>query len=249
MPKLQNLSLREIKEINCEEMTLVIPFAALEPVGENLPLGVIQMVTEQISGAVSERSDCLVASPITTPYATPMKGFCGVLSLRRNVFMNVIADTVLSACSWGVKRILFLDGTNYSKSSIDLAMKKFKRKLPTDFQYGIINWQSESTLKKVVPQRGTEISNRWRNDAAIELIASEISGIDPVAERSVNTNISDELFDQWLRRGKDPEKLVKYFPNGELSSWGNLQKAEPILPLIVSSINSTIDKGFIFHGI
>ncbi len=249
MPKLENLSLRDINEIPRDTMTLVIPFAALEPVGKNLPLGAVQKVTEEISSALSELDNCIVAPQITTPYATPMKGFRGVISLRRTVFMNVLADTVLSACSWGIRRVLFLDGTSYSKSSVDAAMKKFKRKLPADFEYGIISWQSESSLKKVVPQRGTEIVNRWRNDAAIELLTSEITGTGPTSERKVNTNISDELFDQWLRRGKDPEKLVKYFPNGELSSWNELRKEEAILPLLVESISKTIDKGYIFHGV
>jgi len=249
VPKLQELSLPEISGIDCDSMTLIIPFSALEPVGSSLPLGSIQAITATIADELSLREDCLVTPQITIPYATPMQGFRGVLSLRRTVFMNLLADTVLSACSWGVTRILFLDGTSYAKPSVDSAMKKFKRKLPEGLTYGIISWQNDSSLKKAIPLMGDEIVNRWRNDSAIELLYSEITNRSVDSQRDPNRNISDELFQQWSRRGKDPEKLVKYFPNGELSSWGNLVQSEPLLPLLTTSINSNLDKGFIFHGI
>ncbi len=248
MPKLALLNLSTLNELDCSEMTLVIPFSSLEPLGETLPFNTFQRVTGAIADKLSEREEFLVAPQITTPFATPLKGFRGVLSLRRTVFMNQLADMVLSSLSWGIKRVLFLDGTCYSKQTVDQAMKKYKRKLPEDFTYGVVAWQSDSNLNRAVKDGAADLSEHWRSEAAAALLFSELTGEAVPQNISPNKNISSQLFEQWRRRGRDPERLVKYFPNAALSSWSSLAPKEPLLPILINSITDTLEKGYIYHG-
>ncbi len=249
MPQLGSMSLSSLTSCDTSDKTIVIPIASLEPLGEELPLDVFQVITSKIASELSKSDDLIVAPLVSVPYSTPFKGFKGVISLRRTVFMNQLADIVLSASSWGIKKVLFLDGTCYAKSAIDSAMKKYKRKLTQDFTYGIVNWQSDSSIAKVIKQSATGLQSNWRNEIAATLLYSEITDSPFVKTVEKNTNISIELFEQWRRRGKDPEKLKKYYPNGFLSSWENISIDEPLFPILMNTITKNIEKGFIYHVI
>lgn len=248
MPYLGSMNLTSLTESDLSEKTVVIPFAALEPVGETLPLSVLQDITEAVAGAIAKRDNAIVV-PAVTAFATPVQGFRGVISLRRKVFMNQLADIVLNALSWGVRRVLFLDGTCYSKQSVDMAMKRFKRKLPEDFTYGVISWQADPALNRAVSQSSGDLVQRWRNEAAAVILHSELTGSAPVDAVPVNKNISQAQFEKWRKSGRDPEKLVKYFPNAHLSSWSSLSLEEPLMPILLESIFETMDKGYIYHGV
>jgi len=248
MPKLAKLTLSSINESDLSQMTAVIPFASLEPVGHELPLGIFQVITESLADSIAELSTCVVLPQITIPYATPFQGFRGVVSVRRNVFMNLLADAALSVSAMGFGRVLFLDGTCYAKASVDESMKKFKRSLPEQFSYGIISWQSDSSLKQIFSD-SINLKERWRSEAAAVQIYSELTGVSVPVSLKLNKNISDKLFESWRKRNRDPEILRKYFPEAHLSSWDSLVVKEPILPKLTKSICETIEKGYIFHGI
>jgi len=248
MPKLSSLNLNMLRDLSPDNLTAVISFASLEPVGHELPLGIFQTITQHLADSLAELPNCLVIPPITIPYATPFQGFRGVISLRRNVFMNILADTARSLAAMGISRVLFLDGTCYAKSSIDEAMKKFKRTLPEQFNYGIITWQSENSMKQVFAD-STNLKERWRSEAAAVQLFSEITGQPIPQSFKINKNISEKQFTSWLKRTRDPELLAKYFPEAHLSSWDQLVVQEPILPRLTKSIIETIEKGYIFHGI
>jgi len=242
MPKLANMSLQTLTAADCSTMIGVIPFAALEPIGGELPLNLFQAVTESISTAVADLPNCVVLPQITTTYATPFQGFKGVVSLRRSVFMNVIADAVQSICAMGFRKVLFLDGTCYSKSSIDQGLKKFKRTLPEQFSYGIISWQHESSLKNAFAT-SVNLRERWRSEAAAVQIYAELTGTAIPEIFRLNKNISDQQFESWRKRTRDPEMLTKYFPEAHLSSWDSLAVEEPLFPKLTKSICETIEKG------
>lgn len=248
MPKLANCSLSSITASDLSQMIVVIPFASLEPIGRELPLGIFQTITESLADSIAKLSNCVVLPQITIPYATPFQGFRGVVSLRRNVFMNVLADAALSVCAMGFGRVLFLDGTCYAKASVDESMKKFKRSLPEQFSYGIISWQTESSLKQIFSE-SINLKERWRSEAAAVQIYAELTGTAVPESFKLNTNISDKQFESWRKRTRDPELLRKYFPEAHLSSWDSLVAKEPVLPKVTKSICETIEKGYIFHGI
>lgn len=250
MPKLENLNLSSMQNMDMSEIVAVIPFSSYEPVGETLPFSIYSKCTNAISDELAEGDEYLVLPQITSPYAVPFQGFRGVFSLRRKVFMNLIADTALSVSNWGVKRILFLDGTSYAKQSIDQAMKKFKRQFPDDFSYGIVNWQNSEPVKRCSTACTEVINEPFRSELGAMLLYCEITGDELIADVPENTNISAKQFEQWKRRGKDPERLVKYFPKAHLSHWsGAVAPDEKLLPQIRKSIVETVAKGYLFHGI
>lgn len=248
MPYLGSLNLASLTKTDFSDKTLVIPFAALEAVGDSLPLSIYQTVTDAVASEIAKRDDSLVV-PAVTAFATPMQGFRGVISLRRKVFMNQLADIVLNAVTWGVRRVLFLDGTCFSKQSVDMAMKRYKRKLPEDFTYGVVAWQSDPAFNRVLSESAVDLVQRWRNEAAAVLLYSELTGAEYPASVSVNSNISQTQFEKWRKSGRDPEKLVKYFPNAHLSSWNSLEPKEQLMPILMNSIFESMDKGYIYHGL
>lgn len=248
MPYLGSLNPTSLTDLDWSEKTLVIPFSSLEAVGDSLPLSVFQTITNLIADEIAKRDDTLVV-PSVAAFATPMQGFRGVISLRRKVFMNQLADIVLTALTWGVRRVLFLDGTCFSKQTVDMAMKRFKRKLPEDFTYGIISWQSDPSLNKAVNAIAADLVQNWRNEAAAAILYSELTGGELITSVPANNNISKAQFEKWRKSGRDPEKLVKYFPNAHLSSWSSLTPEEPLMPILLKSINETMEKGYIYHGL
>lgn len=240
MYQLEDLSVNQVKAVLTENQTLILPVALMEPLGLDLPLGLVFRINEAIAKAVSEECQTLSAPLIKYGYSTPFKAFSGVLSTRKNSFITEVADIVRSAIGWGVKRIVFLDGSVYLNKEIDEAMRRYKKKFPEDFSYAVISWQSTGPVRKLIKEGYGNLSELWRSEALYAALAKELYGIEIVPPETKQVDAA--LFKKWSKRGMDPEKLASYAPLCLFSRWGSVSMSRPIFPLLIEELCKEIKK-------
>ena len=247
MPFLNSLTLRELESIDFSSTTAILFIANNDPIGVDTPLNLFESINGAIAQRLAQSDNYLVLPPINLGYSTPFKSFKGVISLKSSTLEKIIADTLISVTSFGVNRVLVIDSSNYAKGVVDKAVKAYKRGLPSDFNYGYISWQSDSSLKRAIYSNVT-IKDFWRSELVALLLYSELTGF-KVSERvDENLNISEKQFNRW-KKTMDPERLKSYFPRANLSSWEALPQTDGLFEILIESIDETIKKGYIFHGI
>lgn len=238
---LEENSVRQIEEYLIHSPSLIIPVAPVEPLGVELPLHSISSINHKVAQAVSEKLQLLCASPVRYAYATPFKAFPGVLSTKRDTFVTTMADCVRSAIGWGVKKVYFVEGSSYLASSIDEAMKRYKRKFPDDFSYEIISWQMLGPVRRFINEKYTDLAEVFRSEALYAYLVEELLGY---SVESPSSKAPDrELLTKWRKRGMDPEKLKAYAKDCRLSRWSGCDRNDKLLPLLVEAIVVDLTKG------
>ncbi|MCL2844725.1 MAG: hypothetical protein FWE23_04645 [Chitinivibrionia bacterium] len=218
MKSLGDFSLTEANNLLAESKRVICPICAPEPV-QNLSLNICEIITKKIAEKISEKTGIYQTSPILQGIITPFKPVADI-GLHKNRFRAIISDCVCSLSSAGAKKIFFITSSDIFTSSIQKAIKDYKSKLPTDFSAEIIYWQNTDCAQKKTGEHFENLSQFWRNEAAIFLLANELAGIE-IPKSTPNLSFSKEDFVKWKKRGMDPEKLRKLSPNFQFSQWTN----------------------------
>lgn len=241
MYQLEDLSVNQVKKLLAENQTLILPVTVMEPLGLDLPLGLVFRINEAVAKAVSKESQTLTAPLLKYGYSTPFKAFSGVLSTRKNSFITEVADIVRSAIGWGIKRIVFLDGSAYLRKEIDEALKRYKKKLPEDFSYTVVSWQTIGPVRKIVKESYNNLAELWRSEALYTALAKELFNTEFTPSQT--KPVDAVLFKKWRKRGMDPEKLAAYAPLCSLSRWSDVSMSKKLFPILIEEICKEIKKG------
>ena len=201
-----------------ESKQVICSVSAPEPV-QNLPLNICETITNKIAEKVCEKTNIYQTSPILQGIITPFKPIADI-GLHKNRFRALISDCVCSLSGAGAKKIFFITSSDIFTQSIQKAIKDYKTKLPSDFSTEIISWQNTDCAQKIPSEHFENLSQFWRNEAAIFLLANELKGIE-IPKSTPNLSFSKDEFEKWKKRGMDPEKLRKLSPNFQFSQWTN----------------------------
>lgn len=88
----------------------LIPVGSLERHADHLPLGTDALVIHEIALRASGIEPCVVMPPLYYAYAPEMKGFPGTVSLRMDVFLNLLENICDEVSRNGFGKILILNG-------------------------------------------------------------------------------------------------------------------------------------------
>lgn len=213
----------------------------MEPLGLEMPLSSVTELNQKIAQEVAQEAAILCAPVMAYGYATPFKAFPGILSTRRDTFITALADTVRSSVGWGVKKIYFLEGSSYLAPSIKEAVARYKSKLPDDFSYEVVSWQSLGAVRRFVNEQYDDLVEVFRSEALYAYLAQEILGYS--MKPQITKAPDRELLTKWRKRGMDPEKLKAYAPQATLSRWSGCDTSKRLLPLLCKEIVTLISKG------
>lgn len=225
-------------EISCD--SLVVPVAPLASYPE-LPLGILQECTKKIVNML-ELEGGLLAAPIQSyGFITPFKGVSGIVGMRRNSFPTLVTDTLLSAKSWGVTKVVYLVPTDDEATLVKEGIKRYKRKLPKNFKIQTIAWQSLPKTRLLLQEVFADLEELWRSEALVAALAHEWFEYDlPGARPAVG--ISQEEFQKWYRRGMDPEQLRKMSSALQFSSWSSVSDGTSFASVLLDEIQDKITR-------
>ncbi len=96
---------RAVKEIDI----IIVPVAATENMGPHLPLGCDSILVQALVKEISKRVEVFIAPTIPFGYSKVHQKFPGTITLRPEVFGDLVEDVCMSLIPHGFKKIIFFN--------------------------------------------------------------------------------------------------------------------------------------------
>ncbi|MBN1307245.1 MAG: creatininase family protein [Chitinispirillaceae bacterium] len=195
--------------------SLILPVGGLEPVGDTLPLGIINSCCGIIADTLSDRLKVLVAPLIAYGNSTPFKSFGGSAGIHYTTLANVVTECCKCWFFQGIKRIMVLTLAMDGRRGIDSAVKRFGGDRGEDVAIRYCSLQDDDRFRSFCMSRcsGTEYGRSEWGVSALAVFCRP----DLVVENRQGALQDSEAFKQWHRRGRDPDKLRKMAPEASFS--------------------------------
>lgn len=195
--------------------SLILPLGILEPIGKNGAIGLASRCSELLAEAFSSKLQVLAAPAIYYSCSTAFKSFEGSAGVRSRTFSNQLVEICKDWQFQGFKRILLINISSENDEAIDEALKRLNR---GNNYVKCFSLQTDSRIRAHVSRvrSGTELG---RSEFLILSLASFLA---PEMVRKNIEKTSSQLLDVkqyqlWKKRGKDPQKFRKLFPDGSTS--------------------------------
>lgn len=212
---LEDLSFSEISSKISENPSIILPIGGLEPLGSNMPLGVLNLITENVVSLIAKKSKTLYAPVYNYGNTTGFSAFEGVLGIKRSTFESSLRNMVNDCRKWGIERILIFAMGTISSDLLPVIVKKIKKKHGENIEIDIFDFQNNRDFKN-------EILGNARSDARMEKSLLSLALYFNKKYDSENiekyNNKNSDIYSRWNRRGKDPELFRKYFPKSITTS-------------------------------
>lgn len=108
--RMQRMTWLQFDRRRKETDLVIIPTGACEVYGPHLPMGSDTLVAEEIALRVAQRTDAIVAPPITMGESFGLREYPGTIVIRADSFAKYVDDVIESLNRWGMKRFVFLNG-------------------------------------------------------------------------------------------------------------------------------------------
>ncbi len=209
---LLELTFTEIEQRVATKPYLLIPIGGLEPVGANATLGLINEVTSFITKSIADRCDLLYAPLLSYSNTTPFRAFGGSIGVKRNIFESLIANMARDSEHWGIKKLYLINGSFENKDLLEKSIKRIDSIKKSTITLTQFSWQQEKEIRDFIAKnvQGAELG---RTEYAL---LSMISYFKPFMLRSTKSmkkdSINPEIYKKWHKRGADPDRFRKLFP-------------------------------------
>jgi hypothetical protein len=232
--ELERFTYAQARQYIDERPAIIVPLGGCEPFGGVGALGVESYCAEGIAKELSLRCDVLTVPVIPFGCSTPFIGFAGAAGLKPRTFVNMLCDILHAYIFQGVKKIFLVNAAPFSREPAAEAAKRLMSAHPrvtvllfdinTILRGDVKGGGGDSGAINVKPSSKSHINNRDntgfcfdRDDALLLSIYAYLrqenfEGIDQVVKK----NIREEQYRTWKKRGADPQKLRKLFPDGLL---------------------------------
>jgi creatinine amidohydrolase len=186
MPEMTNLEVREYLEGG--GTTVIVPVGSTEDHGDHGPLWTDVYIPTEVAKRAAPELNAIVGAPIPFGIAHDHRGAAGLVHLRMDTFLDLVADVCRSLADVGFTRIVLLNGHYCNSHALEFAAARVFDDLPDGVRiYPFPYWAG---LK---PEEA-------------ELYLSGSAGIHAnVGETSIVLAISEELCDMERVRDFTPE--------------------------------------------
>ena len=231
--ELERLTYVQARRFIDERPAIIVPLGGCEPFGGVGALGVESYCAAGIAKELSLRCGVLAAPVIPFGCSTPFIGFAGAAGLKPRTFVNMLCDILHAYIFQGVEKIFLVNAAPFSGEPAAEAAKRLMSAHP---RVTVLLFDINTVLRGDVKGGGgdngcinvkpsgksqqKDIDTGFcldRDDALLLSIYAYLrqenfDGIDQVVKK----NIREEQYRTWKKRGADPQKLRKLFPDGLL---------------------------------
>ncbi|MDR2693181.1 MAG: creatininase family protein [Chitinispirillales bacterium] len=194
---------------------VILPLGGCEPFGHIGRIGIETLCAERISDELSIRCRALSAPPLPFGCSTPFISFPGAAGVKPRTFVNTLCEIIHAYALQGATRVFLINAAPFNKAPAEEAAKRIEAK------YGGVRVLLFD-INTIIDRASTALNRRIdRADTALlamaayldqESVNADISGINADKRK----NVSGEQYRAWKKRGADPQKLRKLFPDGLL---------------------------------
>lgn len=199
----------EVEEKVSGNPVLIIPLGGFEPLGNQIPLGLINSITKEVAYRIAIENECISAPVVNFGYTVPFSSFEGVFAVKKNIMESMVRNLVIESSRWGIKKILLLNFTTIPSDFFSQLEKSIKKKLSLE-KLSFFDFQNDLSIRKLLLDNK---KNDIRLEKAILSIALCLNLIKADKIESCKEDKKDE-YSKWRRRGRDPELFRKKFPGG-----------------------------------
>jgi hypothetical protein len=231
--ELERLTYLRARQYIDERPAIIVPLGGCEPFGGVGALGVESYCAAGIAKELSLRCGVLAAPVIPFGCSTPFIGFAGAAGLKPRTFVNMLCDILHAYIFQGVEKIFLVNAAPFSGEPAAEAAKRLMSAHPrvtvllfdinTVLRGDVKGGGGDSGGINVKPggksqQKDIDTGFCFDRDDALLLSVyaylrqEKFDGIDQVVKK----NIREEQYRTWKKRGADPQKLRKLFPDGLL---------------------------------
>ncbi len=197
---------------------LILPLGVLEPCSDCGALGAASLSCAALADRLSHKKSILLAPLATYGYSTAYKAFPGTGALSRRTVAALLRDLLNSWLFQGVRGFIIIDG---NAEDDGLVKESVKRPLSrrSDVVCSVLNWQSMPSVRAFIAENRGE-QELHRSEFGILSMAAYIDGS---FVRRLNgrgqgkTTVDQNNYQQWRKRGRDPEQFRKLYPDSRTS--------------------------------
>jgi creatinine amidohydrolase/Fe(II)-dependent formamide hydrolase-like protein len=208
--RLDLLTHGQARERLAERPAVILPLGGCEPFGGAGPVGVETLCAGRIAGELSARCRLLCAPPLPFGCSTPFISFPGAAGVKPRTMVNLLCEIIHAYILQGAKHVFLVNAAPFNKPPAAEAAKRVE----TKYKGVKVSIFDINTIVGIN-------NNIDRADTALLAIAAyldqeqiNISGIN----NNRRTSIPPDQYRTWKKRGADPQKLKKLFPDGLLLS-------------------------------
>jgi len=142
MVKLEELTWREVAELDRRRCVVVVPVGSFEQHGFHLPLITDTAIPYRISLLASERSrnvKLIVVPPITYGCSEHYMKFDGTITVTPDTLRSLVRDVCLSLIHHGFKKLIVLNGHGGNYAALQIAIRDVRKKY-SDAVIALVNW-------------------------------------------------------------------------------------------------------------
>lgn len=232
------MSFQDIEVITKDKSTLIIPIGGFEPLGNDVPIGLVNDILQRITEMVVKENCCLSAPLIKYGYSTPFSAFSGAFSVKRNILESMLRSIVTDSFKWGFKKILFINLTTIPADFFPRLIKSISKKIDTT-NILFFDFQNNNAIRKRA--FGNQKNDMRLEQALLSLaLKFELLKNDDIIS---GDNKDQKYYSQWKRRGRDPQLFRKKYPKGLVSQslkGCSIEEGEIFLKLIIDTCGTLI---------
>jgi creatinine amidohydrolase/Fe(II)-dependent formamide hydrolase-like protein len=249
--RIERLTYEQARECVSAAPAVILPLGGCEPFGGVGAMGAETLCADGISQELSVRCRILSAPAIPFGCSTPFISFTGAFGVKPRTFVNMLCEIIRAYVFQGAARVFLISAAPFNKEPAIEAVKRIEGK---HHNVKVISFDINALVSV-----GNAVSDIDRNDAALLSMAAYLSwnGTDSsggvcrnfqhtsgIAERK---RAGIDKYRTWKKRGADPQKLRKLFPDGLLLPPDNEmldvspRRGKELFDCVVESIQKRIE--------
>jgi len=231
--RVDHLTFGQVSELLAARPSVILPLGGCEPFGDIGPIGIETLCVERIAAEVSTKCDILVAPTLPFGCSTPFISFPGAAGLKPRTFTNMLFEIMHAYVLQGTKNIFLISAAPFNEAPALEAVGRINKK------YNGIN----AVLFDINTIIRTNVDhNTDRADMALLSMAAYLEPAN-INTSGININrksVTPDQYRTWKKRGADPQKLRKLFPDGLLQDLSTTEitpeRGKEIFDRVVESI-------------
>jgi creatinine amidohydrolase/Fe(II)-dependent formamide hydrolase-like protein len=211
-----NMTFTEVEAGIRECSSLIMPLGGTEPYGKSFSMGIATLCASAIADNLSSRLNVMVAPVLPFGCSTAYRAFGGTAGLKPRTFTNLIIDICRDWIAQGFSSILLIDSLDDNSQALDDAICRLNK--VKDGAVKAFSIQADPRVRKFVSQMVSGVEY-GRSEFMIQSFAAWLLQNQNLCDCGTAKILPDEkVFRQWKKRGKDPQKFRKLFPDAVSSS-------------------------------
>ncbi len=208
------LTFTEIRRRLAVAPSIIVPVASMEPFGEVGAVGASAVCCVAIADRLSEKTGILLSAPLLYGHSTPYRAFAGCAGAKHTALESLVVSIAKDFSAQGCRTLYLVDGSYEGSDALGEASRAVhSRRLACETH--VLSWQHDDTIRAHVAKRcGAAEPARCEYG-----ILSMAATLDPLyvraaAKPGTTAKAGESTGRAWRKRGRDPEKYRKLFPDG-----------------------------------